>query len=104
MPCYLEQQVTVSLPHTDHEILQHALTQLGWSFEDDHDRLIIRTSGRDVITIANHEATMRSGQEHLIETLCMTCAQIILRTAAQEFGWTFETLNEHEREFVMEHY
>ena len=41
MPCYLEQQVTVSLPHTDHEILQQALTQLGWSFEGDQDRLVI---------------------------------------------------------------
>jgi hypothetical protein len=104
MPCYLEQQVTVSLPHTDHEILQQALTQLGWSFEGDQDRLVIRTSGREVMTIANHEAMIRSGQEHLIETLSMTCAQTILRTAAQEFGWTFEVVNEQEHEFVMEHY
>ena len=37
MPCYLEQQVTVSLPHIDHEILQQTLTQLGWSFEGDQD-------------------------------------------------------------------
>ncbi len=101
MPCFLEQRVTVELNMADFTMLIAAGSSLGWEHSHIGERVVFTTPENQQITITKGQATVDQRHEGLIHELKQAYAQIILQTAAEQFGWTFERVEGTEQEILL---
>lgn len=101
MPCWMTATTTVELKATDQRLLKQAAERLGWRASIDKESLRIQTPDGITLFVSAQSVVIPRGQEELVQTLQRAYAHQILDTVASQFGWTLESTDTSESNFVL---
>lgn len=101
MPCWMTATTTVELKAADQTLLKQAAERLGWSASIDKESLRIQTPDGITLFVSAQSVVIPRGQEALVQTLQRAYAHRILDTVASQFGWTVESTDTLESNFVL---
>lgn len=101
MPCWMTATTTVELKAADQMLLTQAAERLGWTVLPDGESLRIQTPDGITLLVSAQSAVIPRGQEELVKTLQRSYAHQILDSVASRFGWTLESADTSESNFVL---
>lgn len=101
MPCWMTATTTIELKAADQRLLKQAAERLGWTAFLEGESLRIQTPDGIPLVVSGQSVVIPCGQEELIQTLQRAYAHQILDTVASQFGWTVESTDTSESNFVL---
>lgn len=101
MPCWMTATTTVELKAADQTVLKQAAERLGWTVFLEGDSLRIETPDGVTLVVSPRSVVIPRGQEELVQTLQRAYARQILDTVASQFGWTVESTDTSESNFLL---
>ncbi|ALA59546.1 hypothetical protein [Nitrospira moscoviensis] len=101
MPCWMTATTTVELKAADQRLLKQAAERLGWRASIDKESLRIQTPDGITLFVSAQSVVIPRGQEELVQALQRAYAHQILDTVASQFGWTLESTDTSESNFVL---